>query len=605
MDRKPLSSPDQPNQPNQPTHPGQPNQPNQPSSFPSHRNSHAYPPDDGTQSTAAATLSSQADANGTANGDGTGNGTGDSNGTSTPEPNTRKRKATGQPGSRGVANLTPDQLAKKRANDREAQRAIRERTRNTLEGLANRIKELESQQPFQELQKVVAERDRALGECEELRRKLAHVASVVGGGGGGGQAQQGEQRGQGQQGQQGQGRDLHGECDVFEELIDVGLLTRDGGVELAALTAQQSPLPPVSVPAGSQYPPPQQSPGAPRPPMYEQQHIHPDLRSPHTGGAQPSPTSQSVSSGTPTYGDSANLRRWSPSLEQPPHPPQYPPANGNSYEQQRLPPRAPMQPQSNGERLDLAYVLEPSPAGPTSAPYHSPPASELPLYLRLPKNCPPTCPLDSLLLDFLAGRRQQIAKGVPVHEVAGPEYPSFLAFKDPDAPQSHGYHPVSALLVDILSKFPDISMLPEKVAVLYIMFLILRWQICPCERCYQRLPTWVKPTTGQMATEHAAWHDHVPWPIIRQRLIASNRVDFEEFFIPFCAKLSLNWPHPRDTVLLYNSNASNPEDGVMMNPAFETHLRDLGNWSMGTIFRSEFPYLIDESVRIQDGRRPS
>lgn len=135
---------------------------NQTSSFPSHHHPSDYAHHDtAAQATAAAALSQQED---------------DASPSST---NGRKRKATSQPGSRGVANLTPEQLAKKRANDREAQRAIRERTRNTIEGLANRIKELESQQPFQELQKALAERDAALAECEELKKKLATVASVV------------------------------------------------------------------------------------------------------------------------------------------------------------------------------------------------------------------------------------------------------------------------------------------------------------------------------------------------------------------------------------------------------------------------------------------
>lgn len=51
-----------------------------------------------------------------------------------------KKRRTGAGSSRGVANLTPDQLAKKRANDREAQRAIRERTKNTIEQLERKIR---------------------------------------------------------------------------------------------------------------------------------------------------------------------------------------------------------------------------------------------------------------------------------------------------------------------------------------------------------------------------------------------------------------------------------------------------------------------------------
>ena len=464
-----------------------------PSSFPSH-----HPPSDyahhdsAAQATAAAALSHQDED------------------ASPSSANGRKRKATSQPGSRGVANLTPEQLAKKRANDREAQRAIRERTRNTIESLANRIKELESQQPFQELQKAIAERDAARAESEELRKKLATVASVV-------NIPQ-EQR-QVQQHQQ-QQPNLHGTFDGFEEFIDSKMLTEINRVELAALTAQQSPLPPLNASAGSQpYPLAHQSPVTTNSGYDHQQHIHPDLRSPQTA-SHPSPASQSGRTDTPTYAsESTSLRRWSPSLEQPPNHPPYQSSNGVSYDQ-RLPPRAPMQSQSNGERLDLAYVLEPthsnrtSPVsgGPTSAPYHSPPPTEPPLYMRKPRNRQPTCPLDSLLLDFLAGRYAQLSAGVPMHEVVGPEYPSLLSLADPDAPQqSHSFHPVSAFLFDILSKFPDISKVPEKVAVLYIMFLILRWQICPCQSCYERLPHWTRPTTGQMNVEHAAWFDHVPW----------------------------------------------------------------------------------------------
>ncbi len=53
-----------------------------------------------------------------------------------------------------------------------------------------------------------------------------------------------------------------------------------------------------------------------------------------------------------------------------------------------------------------------------------------------------------------------------------------------------------------------------------------------------------------------------------------------------------------------NNAATSAEDSVLMNPVFETHLRDLNNWSIGNMFKTEFPYLIDESVRIQDGPEP-
>jgi hypothetical protein len=526
-----------------------------------------------------------------------------------------------------VANLTPEQLQKKRANDREAQRAIRQRTKDTIDTLANRIKELENQQPFQELQKVVQERDRALQECEELKKKLATVASVIGGNNSGQhQSQQGQQQ-----------PNLHGMFDPFDLLIDPSLLTQSDA-ELAAVTAQQSPLPPLNTASGPQPYPQPTSAGAP----YEQQHIHPDLRSPRSATTS-SPGSQAASVSSAYHSDGPALPRWSPSIEHQPSQ-NYAPINGLSYEQ-RMPPPAPMQSQSNGERLGLAYVLEPkqhasktSPTIPpppqyTSSPVHRPE----PLYLRLPNNSPPSCPLDSLLLDFLAGRRQKIASGIPVRDVAGPEYPYFYALVEPSAAYSKYCHPVSALLIDILSKFPAYDALPEKVAVLYIMFLILRWEICPCEKCFEQIPQWARPTKEQLEISHPAWYDHVPWyvgqfppqsqpqtqdqnscatqltiyprPIIRTNLILTRQVKFENFFIPFTSRQCLNWPYPKDQVLIptpSNAPAANPDDrnALSMNAVFESHLRELGNWSLGSQFQIDLPELIDESVRVEDGLMP-
>jgi thiamine pyrophosphate-dependent acetolactate synthase large subunit-like protein len=97
--------------------------------------------------------------------------------TTSPEPSSKKRKATYS--ARGVASLTPEQLAKKRANDREAQRAIRERTKAQIESLERRIQELTSQQPYQELQAALRQKDAIQAENDEIRRRLASVLSII------------------------------------------------------------------------------------------------------------------------------------------------------------------------------------------------------------------------------------------------------------------------------------------------------------------------------------------------------------------------------------------------------------------------------------------
>lgn len=94
--------------------------------------------------------------------------------------NSRKKGRTAVAGSsRGVANLTPEQLAKKRANDREAQRAIRERTKNQIETLERKIRELTSQQPYQELQHVLRQKELVEAENVDIKKRLASVLSLI------------------------------------------------------------------------------------------------------------------------------------------------------------------------------------------------------------------------------------------------------------------------------------------------------------------------------------------------------------------------------------------------------------------------------------------
>jgi hypothetical protein len=96
-------------------------------------------------------------------------------------------------------------------------------------------------------------------------------------------------------------------------------------------------------------------------------------------------------------------------------------------------------------------------------------------------------------------------------------------------------------------------------------------------------------------------------PVIRTRLTLLQKVKFEDFFIPFTSRLCLNWPYPKDQVLIPSpARDHDPNDpdydpnAMAMNPVFESHLRDLNNWSLGTQFRNDLGDLIDETVRIQD-----
>jgi hypothetical protein len=136
-------------------------------------------------------------------------------------------------------------------------------------------------------------------------------------------------------------------------------------------------------------------------------------------------------------------------------------------------------------------------------------APNLVAHLTLPRNSQPTCPLDAILLTFLQDRQTRAAEGVALKTLVGPLYPNFTSLVYPERQVES--HPLSQLFTEILRTFPDICGKPEQVAIVFIMFLVMRWQIEPTQENYDRLPHWVTPRPSQLFVGHPCWFDHLPW----------------------------------------------------------------------------------------------
>lgn len=195
------------------------------------------------------------------------------------------------------------------------------------------------------------------------------------------------------------------------------------------------------------------------------------------------------------------------------------------------------------------------------------------------RNIAPTCTLDTMLLDFLRNRQQEVAQGIPKLDLAGP--PSLSISSLLNAEEHVPSHSVSKLFADIQQTFLNMISLPEQVAVLYLMFLLLRWQTYPTPENYYRLPDWLTPRPCQLLTPHPAWMDYFPWPWMREHLVISSRDShFEDWFVRFTRSLSINWPYEATDCLL----SANNSDDLLINPVFERHMRNIDNWSLGPCF---------------------
>ncbi|KAG4035588.1 hypothetical protein MFRU_001g03570 [Monilinia fructicola] len=506
-------------------------------------------------------------------GEGSVSGGGNSGGESSKKrkvPPTEERKTSG----RGVANLTPEQLAKKRANDREAQRSIRQRTKAQIEMLEGRIRELTSQQPYQELQHVIQQKQMAEQENLDIKKRLTQVIALI------------------------------------------TPILGTHGLEFPPLTLQPNYPPPnrpnsanrnVSTPNSVASPNTAVGPSWPAPPApIGPPHDHrPLIHAQQTLqlAQQRHEMTHNLDIGPERLGLDFLLDEGQ-RHKIPIPPPGAQDPSGFQQLQRPIENLSPVHRRSNSTTNNATNYNAPNPA-PVSG-------SEMNGYSAPIRNSPPTCPLDSLLLDFLHERQTAALEGLPTPKLVGPAYPSVSSLLNPSRGISS--HPVSKVFTDILATFPDLSTLPERVAVLYIMFLLMRWQIHPSQANYDRLPSWITPRPSQIFNAHPAWIDHLPWPKMRDTLVRDyNPRDylFDNFFIPFTSTLSLNWPYEPTDALLNSGGGDgtagmgfSEEGELLINPVFERHLRSLENWSLGPAFASAFPGLKDTyRLKLEGDRR--
>lgn len=90
------------------------------------------------------------------------------------------KKRASRAGTRSVSTLSAAQLERKRANDREAQRAIRQRTKDHIDGLENTISELRrSQEVSEKTTQSTRQRNRELEEENSYMRMKLNEAGLA------------------------------------------------------------------------------------------------------------------------------------------------------------------------------------------------------------------------------------------------------------------------------------------------------------------------------------------------------------------------------------------------------------------------------------------
>jgi hypothetical protein len=93
------------------------------------------------------------------------------------------KKRPSRAGTRSVTTLTAAQLERKRANDREAQRAIRQRTKDHIDTLERQVRDLTAQldnSSSTRMMELMRRNEELEQENSVLRARLGHAVSALG-----------------------------------------------------------------------------------------------------------------------------------------------------------------------------------------------------------------------------------------------------------------------------------------------------------------------------------------------------------------------------------------------------------------------------------------
>jgi len=204
----------------------------------------------------------------------------------------------------------------------------------------------------------------------------------------------------------------------------------------------------------------------------------------------------------------------------------------------------------------------------------------------MPRHLPPTCTLDRVFLEFLEEQaRVHRVDGTPLSVLAGPPQPDISHIISPKSrPAQNGLTQVVTAIIDT---YGELVQLPERVALIYILYIWMRWAINPTLEAYDNLPEFIKPRPSQLFTARPIWFDHIPWPVVRDLMAKSpGTYNNSDFSLPYTETISVNWPYDAKMIVL-----EQPTGEYTVNPVFETHLRSLENWSLGSKFAKEYPQL--------------
>ncbi|KAL0942140.1 uncharacterized protein CTRU02_200026 [Colletotrichum truncatum] len=508
-------------------------------------------------------------------------------------------------GTRSVSTLTPSQLARKRANDREAQRAIRARTKEHIERLERELEELKSERNRDQSQTVqeLLRKNKAL---EEELFKLRESMGIPNG-------QSYPNSGTAAAAASSSAWVSLARADSAP-VYDDNLSSISGAVP----SPRSSPFPSngdynVMQELGPSYVPmPDASESwGPGIPVSVPSTVSSPSSSANTDeyGAGYIPTSvpapmmdarsipakmeyDDVDSGGWSFPNHSVSRRWISSQPSPNGPPTS--AHGPSV--------------ISSSPAIVEYVSNPGVLPTTVGSLIRQPGTtlwEIPTLI-----VPPTCRIDQLLVGFIQDCRRlsqlksldtllrptrvNMKNFLEYHPASPTNSPPRCQLTDLDRAASTTTtspgvnHPIAELITAIVNK-AGVTNVIERLALFAVIQRAIAWLVHPTREAYMAIVPELAPKPIQTSIPHPLWIDLVLWGSLRAAVIERQELYAnEEFQAIYWSSLRLiNWPcRPIDALVV------DPQSGEMwLSDTFTAHAMRIENWRLNENFARRYPEL--------------
>ncbi|EKD13662.1 hypothetical protein MBM_07863 [Drepanopeziza brunnea f. sp. 'multigermtubi' MB_m1] len=196
---------------------------------------------------------------------------------------------------------------------------------------------------------------------------------------------------------------------------------------------------------------------------------------------------------------------------------------------------------------------------------------------------PPKGPLERILLSLLQRQRALVIESTPGSSPIGPYYPDLKAFTSLE--MSSKTHPVASVIAQLFLRVRFRS-LAEKVAAAFLVYHFCQWQILPDVNTYSSMPERFRPRPSQMSTAHPIWTTLLAWGRMRD-VVISNQEKYAtaEFMELYNASVNVNWPYGEENILMFVG------EEVMATEAFIQHIETEANFSLDEPFQQRYPEL--------------